>query len=166
MDAVGLDFEPFIDRDTATLSGGEVRRVAIAGALALEPDLLILDEATTGLDPLTRESLCELLMTLSRERGLTLLMVTNDMDQVAEMADTVCLLCEGRTVIQTTPTELFAHSASKADGNTVGAISDYGLALPAPAQLVANLRAAGFDLRGTALDIDQAEALIWQAMKD
>jgi len=155
MDAVGLDFAMFVDRDTTTLSGGEVRRVAIAGALALDPDLLILDEATTGLDPLTRDSLCELLVRLARERELTILMVTNDMDQVAEMADTVWVLHEGRTVAHGTPAHVFSQND----------ISLYGLARPGPAQVVDFLREAGMPIDGIALNIDQAEEMIWQAIR-
>lgn len=156
MESVGLDFQDFVDRRTFSLSGGEMRRVALAGVLAMEPDLLILDEATTGLDPQGRTQVHDVLRHLRADRGMTILLVSNDMDEVAKLADRVTVLHDGKTVL--------AGSAREILGQT-SALETYGLEPPTTTRVLRALRQAGIPIAGTPLTEAEAEEAIWQAMK-
>lgn len=98
-------------RSPFELSGGQMRRVAIAGVLALEPDVLVLDEPTAGLDPLGHQQMMEMFMDLHRQQGTTLIMVTHQMDDVAAYADCVIVMEAGTVVRTGTPREIFADEA-------------------------------------------------------
>ena len=93
-------------RSPHTLSGGEKRRVAVAGVLAMDPEVLVLDEPTAGLDPATRESLLALISNL-RETGKSVVLISHDLDEVAEVADRVCILERGDVKAAGTPAEVF-----------------------------------------------------------
>jgi len=97
------------DRSPFRLSGGEMRRAAIAGVLAMEPRLLLLDEPAAGLDPSGRRELMERIRLLHRERGMGVVLVSHDMDEVARHADRLFVLSKGRCVFAGTPHELFAQ---------------------------------------------------------
>ena len=155
LEAVGLPFEGFVDRQTFALSGGEMRRVALAGVLAMRPQLLILDEATTGLDPRGRREVHALLRRLRDEEGLTLLLVSNDMEEVAELADRVTVLHAGRTLIAGTPHEVLARR---------DLLHDHGLVCPVACEIVHTLAEAGMVLEGEAITVSEAEEAIWQAL--
>ena len=103
---VGLD-ESYLERSPFDLSGGQMRRVAIAGVLAMQPEVLVLDEPTAGLDPQGRIEMMDMFWRLHKERGLTLVLVTHLMDDVADYADYVYALEKGRVVKEGTPSELF-----------------------------------------------------------
>ncbi len=94
---VGLDAS-YAERSPFELSGGQMRRVAIAGVLAMRPQVLILDEPTAGLDPQGRQEMMDLFEQLHREQGLTIVLVTHQMEDVAEYAEQVAIMCEGRLV--------------------------------------------------------------------
>jgi len=96
----------FARRSPFALSGGEKRRAAIAGVLAMRPEVLVLDEPTAGLDPATREDLLALILDL-REAGISVVLVSHDLDEVAEVADRVCVLHEGMLHAVGTPAEVF-----------------------------------------------------------
>ena len=155
MGVVGLDFQGFVDRQTFSLSGGEMRRAALAGVLAMRPELLVLDEATTGLDPRGREEVWTLLRRLRDEEGTTILLVSNDMDEVAELADHVTVMHRGRTILSGAPGEVFRRGA---------ALRAYGLTLPVGAQIVQALSEGGIPVDQGAVRMAQAEEAIWQAM--
>ena len=108
MEWVGLPPE-VADRSPFRLSGGEMRRAAIAGVLAMEPRLLLLDEPAAGLDPSGRRELMERIRLLHRERGMGVVLVSHDMDEVARHADRLFVLSKGRCVFAGTPHELFAQ---------------------------------------------------------
>ena len=110
MDLVGLAPE-LCDRSPFHLSGGQMRRVAIAGVLALEPDILILDEPSAGLDPEGEEELFALLKKL-HQQGKTIVLVTHDMNHVVRCADRVFVLADGKLVLSGTPEEVFSRSKS------------------------------------------------------
>ncbi len=156
MEAVGLGFEAFKDRQTFSLSGGEMRRAAIAGVLAMQPELLILDEATTGLDPEGRERMHALLRRLRDEQGLTILLVSNDMSEVAELADWVTVLAQGHTVAEGPPRAVFYGGAP---------LEQYGLLRPPVVRTVRRLRDSGLDIPGEPLTVEEAEEAIWRALK-
>lgn len=154
MSAVGLDFQAFVDRPTFSLSGGEMRRVALAGILAMQPQLLILDEATSGLDPQGRRQVHAVLRRLRKE-GMTILIASNDMDEVAELADHVTVLHEGRTLLAGSTREVFAQRE---------ALRHHGLSSPTPSDIVYALRDAGLPVEREAITAREAEEAIWQAM--
>jgi energy-coupling factor transport system ATP-binding protein len=110
MEAVGLGFEEFKDRLTFRLSGGQMRRVALAGVLALEPEVLVLDEPTAGLDPQARRQLMGHILAL-RERGITLVIISHNMEEMAEICDRLVVIAKGRTVMQGTPQEVFGRAS-------------------------------------------------------
>lgn len=108
MAAVGLDFAAFKDRMTFSLSGGQMRRVALAGVLALEPEVLVLDEPTAGLDPEGRQQLMEHILALHKQ-GTTLVIISHNMDELAAICDRLYVLAQGRTVMEGTPDQVFAQ---------------------------------------------------------
>jgi len=155
MAAVGLDLDAFKDRATFSLSGGEMRRAALAGVLAMKPELLLLDEATTGLDPGGRSELHTLLRRLRDLEGMTVVLASNDMDEVAELADSVTVLQGGRTVAAGPVRDVFYS----ADG-----LQAVGLTQPSTVGIVGALRERGFALPGEPLTLAEVEEGIWRAL--
>ncbi len=151
MAAVELPFAEFKDRMTFGLSGGQKRRVALAGVLALEPEVLVLDEPTAGLDPQARRHLLERLVAL-RAQGITLVMISHNMDELAELCDRLVVFAGGATVNHGTPAEIFGRPA---------ALKALGLGVPEVTQVAARLIAAGLLPAGaTIYTLAQAEAAI------
>jgi energy-coupling factor transport system ATP-binding protein len=111
MDAVGLPFEDFKDRITFSLSGGQMRRAALAGVLALEPEVLVLDEPTAGLDPRGREQLWQLILAMRQQRALTLVVISHNMEELARVCDRLAVVAQGTIVMTGTPREIFADAA-------------------------------------------------------
>jgi len=105
---VGLD-ESFMERSPFELSGGQKRRVAIAGILALEPDILILDEPTAGLDPTGSNEMLELFSNMNKFEKKTIILVTHDMSQVLKYADNVVVLNKGKVIAIGTPIDIFTN---------------------------------------------------------
>ncbi|MFD1901654.1 ATP-binding cassette domain-containing protein [Enterococcus termitis] len=97
MNLVGLD-DSYLERSPFELSGGQMRRVAIAGALAMEPEVLVLDEPTAGLDPQGRKEMMEMFQQLHEQRGMTIVLVTHLMDDVANYANHVIVLEKGESL--------------------------------------------------------------------
>jgi energy-coupling factor transport system ATP-binding protein len=108
-----LGAEELARRSPFALSGGEKRRAAIAGVLAMKPEVLILDEPTAGLDPATRQELLALILGL-REAGISVVLVSHDLEEIAEVADRVCALHEGRVRAVGTPAEVFYRDPAQA----------------------------------------------------
>lgn len=106
LDLVGLD-ESYMDRSPFDLSGGQMRRVAIAGVLAMEPEVVILDEPTAGLDPRGRKDIMEMFYRLHKEKGINIILVTHLMDDVAEYADYMVVLEKGKIHKKGEPREIF-----------------------------------------------------------
>ncbi|MGB8648144.1 MAG: energy-coupling factor transporter ATPase [Anaerolineae bacterium] len=148
MTRVGLDFESFKDRVTLTLSGGQKRRAAIAGVLALEPKVLALDEPTAGLDPRGRRELLAALLQWRDQEGLTLVLVSHHMDEIAQVCDRVHVLEAGIVAFTGSPRELFY---------TPG-LDRFGLTPPPAVQLMHALRARGLPVAGNAMTIPEAVA--------
>ena len=124
MQIVGLG-EEFYQKSPFELSGGQKRRVAIAGIVAMKPDVLILDEPAAGLDPAGREEILSFVKTLS-DRGVTVVLVSHNMDDIARMADRVLVLQRGEAKLCTTPSELFGESSDIASlGLSLPVISDF-----------------------------------------
>ena len=118
------------------MSGGQKQRIAIAGILAIRPDILILDEATSMLDPKGRREVTEVITRLNKEEGITVIHITHHMDE-AVGADRIAVMHEGRIVMQGTPAEVFASPLLT---------TEYRLALPVASEIAAGLKKEGFDM--------------------
>jgi energy-coupling factor transporter ATPase len=125
MEMVGLDFEKFKDRLTFSLSGGEMRKAALAGVLALKPQVLILDESTSGLDPRGRREFLERIAALNRDYGLTILFVSSNMEDIAGLAERIYVIDQGQTVLSGTTRDIFANPERLAQyGATVPQVTE------------------------------------------
>lgn len=133
---VGLD-ESYYQQSPFELSGGQKRRVAIAGVLAMEPEVLILDEPTAGLDPRGRDEILDQIDRLHRERGMTIILVSHSMEDVARYADRLLVMNHGEKVFDGPPKEVFRHYKE---------LEAIGLAAPQITYLVHDLRARGIDI--------------------
>ncbi|GEC89981.1 MULTISPECIES: energy-coupling factor transporter ATPase [Brevibacillus] len=109
MDLVGLSFQEMKDRPTFALSGGQKRKVALAGVLSLQPKVLVLDEPTAGLDPRSRLELLDRIRRLNREEKLTVIFVSHNMEEVARLADRVYVMANGKSVCEGTPRQIFGN---------------------------------------------------------
>ena len=109
MRRVALDYDKLAQRSVFELSGGQMRRVAIAGVLAMEPQTLVLDEPCAGLDPRGREEILGLISDLHRESGATIVMVSHSMDDVAALAERVIVMNHGKVAMDGTPREIFSR---------------------------------------------------------
>ena len=107
LELVGLDFAKIKDKSPFDLSGGEKRRVALAGVLAMKPKILVMDEPTAGLDPRGKREILSLVSDLNRNQGVTVIMVSHDMNEVYENASRVIVFRDGKVAYDTTPRELF-----------------------------------------------------------
>lgn len=133
------------------LSGGQKRRVAIAGILAMEPEVLILDEPTAGLDPRAHDEILELVRRLHRKNGTTIVLVTHSMEDAANMADRLCVMKEGRLLMTGEPSEIFRQA---------DALEQCGLALPATMQVLRRIRERGINVDASCYTIEQAAAAL------
>lgn len=136
MEDVHLPYDLYAHRSPFDLSGGEKRRAAIAGVLAMQPRVLVLDEPTAGLDPRGREEITEL-MCRWRERGHTLVMISHSMDDIAKLCTRVLVMSQGRLLMDGTPAQVFSR---------VQELSDHGLDIPQAAQIAHELRRRGYAL--------------------
>ena len=137
MDCVHLDYGKYAERSPFELSGGQMRRVAIAGVLAMKPSVLILDEPTAGLDPRGRDKILAMLEELHARENVTILMVSHSMDDMARLATRLIVMSEGKIVAEGTPREIFSRQEM---------MTSIGLDVPDAARLCALLRARGYDL--------------------
>ncbi|AKF94199.1 energy-coupling factor transporter ATPase [Brevibacillus laterosporus] len=112
LEIVGLSFEEVKDRSPFHLSGGQMRRVAIAGVLAMQPKVLVLDEPTAGLDPAGRKAILEGIYQIHREQKLTTLLVTHSMEEAARYADYLLVLAKGSIAMEGTPADIFKEQAA------------------------------------------------------
>ena len=134
---VGLDLAAIGDKSPFELSGGQQRRVAFAGVLAMEPEVLVLDEPMAGLDPAARRDFLGLIDRLHRE-GLTVVMVSHSMDDLANCCDRIVVMNEGAVFAEGTPAQVFAHANE---------LKDIGLGVPAAQRMALALAKAGVPLR-------------------
>jgi len=134
---VGLTDESMYEKSPFELSGGQKRRVAIAGVLAMKPGVLILDEPTAGLDPRGREEILSLIRRYHEEEKVTLIMVSHSMTDVSRLCSRILVMNHSRLVMDGTPDEVFMNG---------DALMEAGLAMPPCAELAERLRGAGFDI--------------------
>ena len=151
MRRVALDYDKLSQRSVFELSGGQMRRVAIAGVLALEPQTLVLDEPCAGLDPKGREEILGLISDLHRESGATIVMVSHSMDDVAALAERVIVMNHGKVAMDGAPREVFSR------GEELRAI---GLDVPQAVELAQKLREKGFDVPEGIYKIEEVRAAV------
>ena len=151
MEMVGLDYETYKDRSPFDLSGGQKRRVAIAGVIAMEPTTLILDEPTAGLDPKGRDDILGQIRKLHKDYNMTVIIVSHSMEDVANIAEKVIVMNHGKVALEGTPAEVFKE---------VDKLESIGLAVPQVTYLIRNLRAKGFDISDSIFTIEEAKRAI------
>ena len=148
---VGLD-EELLFRSPFSLSGGQMRRVAIAGILAMEPNILILDEPTVGLDPAGQKSMMDLFRTLTEDYGKTIIIVTHDMNVVAEYTSRVLVMNQGSMAFDGSPEDLFSNQEL---------LDECNLDIPSVSRIVKDVSTAfGYSMEETPLSINEAVAFI------
>ena len=150
--AVGM--EQFARHAPHLLSGGQKQRIAIAGILAMEPECIVLDEATAMLDPAGRREVIDTVRRLNRERGITVVLITHHMAE-AESADRVIVMNDGQVAMDGAPHDVFAQ---------VDRLHELGLAAPDTVELLRRLNRHGMDLPLTAITVDECARAIFQAL--
>ena len=150
LEQVGLD-PSYYKQSPFELSGGQKRRVAIAGVLAMEPEVLILDEPTAGLDPRGRDEILDQIDRLHRERHMTIILVSHSMEDVARYADRLIVMNHGQKVFDGAPREVFRHYKE---------LETMGLAAPQITYLVHDLKARGIDIDDDITTVAEAREAI------
>ena len=146
MSLVGLP-ESILQKSPFELSGGQKRRVAIAGVLAMEPEILILDEPTAGLDPLARKNLLMLIKALHKQKNITVILVSHSMEDIAETADKVMVMSDGRLVMFDTAANVFSRPEE---------LTKIGLNVPQVSVVVNKLKQCGIDLGDNIYSVEAA----------
>lgn len=140
-----------LDKSPFDLSGGEKRRAAIAGVIAMDPEVLVLDEPTAGLDPMGREVLLSQIVRYHKERRNTVLLVSHSMEDIARVADRVLVMHRGRQAMLATAAEVFSRGAE---------LAQYGLRVPQITSIMGALHDKGFDVPKGVLTVDEAFAAL------
>lgn len=151
---VGLE-ENLYYQSPFDLSGGQKRRVAIAGVLAMKPEVLILDEPTAGLDPKGRDDILECLKNLKEETGITIILVSHSMEDVAKYVNRIMVMNDGVLMYDDTPKNIFTHYRE---------LEEIGLAAPQVTYIMNDLKRAGFDVNTSAITVDEAVESILKSM--
>lgn len=152
----GLDYEAVKERSPFELSGGQKRRVAIAGVLAMKPEILILDEPTAGLDPSAHRDVLELIRRIHRKERMTILLVSHNMGDIAELADRVLVMNRGKLVMNGTPAEVFSRGEP---------LWEMGLGLPPATEFMERLRDRMPGINAAQLSIEDAAKEICRYLK-
>ena len=139
--------EKYYKQSPFELSGGQKRRVAIAGVLAMKPKLLILDEPTAGLDPKGRDEILDQIAKLHKETGMTVVLVSHSMEDVARYVDRIIVMNKGEKMLDSTPKEVFRHYKE---------LEEVGLAAPQVTYVMHDLKDRGFDVSPDATTIEEA----------
>lgn len=153
---VGVDAARFGRRSPFSLSGGEMRRVAIAGVLAMRPQVLVLDEPAAGLDPKGKEEILGQIRTLHQAQGMTVLLVTHSMDEAAQLVRRLVVLARGQVVMDGPVREVFRRAQD---------LAALGLGVPVIADLMLRLRDSGMPVTSDALTVDEARVAIREALR-
>lgn len=152
----GLDYEEVKERSPFELSGGQKRRVAIAGVLAMKPEILILDEPTAGLDPSAHRDVLKLIRRIHRQERMTILLVSHNMGDIAKLADRVLVMNRGKLVMNGTPAEVFSRGEP---------LWEMGLGLPPAAEFMERLKDRMPGIDAAQLSIEDAAKEICRYLK-
>lgn len=156
LELVGLDYEEIKDRSPFELSGGQKRRVAIAGVIAMKPHVLILDEPTAGLDPGAHKEILNMIRNVHRSQENIIIFVSHNMADVAELSDKVIVMDEGKLVMSGTPQEIFCQQER---------LTSIGLSVPPVADFMHRLRKGGLDIDDSILTEKEAEAVLYEYLQ-
>ena len=156
MNFVELDYEEYKDKSPFLLSGGQMRRVAIAGIIALKPKFLVLDEPTAGLDPKLKHNLLSKIKKLHQKEKITIIMVSHNMDDIALLADKVAIMNHGKLMIYDEPRKVFAQK---------DIIESAGLLEPEVVQLLRAIKQVGLDVNLNVLNKQEALDSIVEALR-
>ncbi|MCI5644024.1 MAG: energy-coupling factor transporter ATPase [Peptoniphilus sp.] len=152
MDSVGLQYEIYKDKSPFELSGGLKRRVAIAGVLAMEPKVLILDEPTAGLDPRGRDEILSEIKSIHEKRKITVILVSHSMEDVAKIAERIIVMDKGKVFLDSNPREIFRNEDK---------LLSVGLGIPQITSLMRALKKKGLDINEDSITVEEAkESLI------
>ena len=159
MKDVGLDFEQFAEKSPFDLSGGQKRRVAIAGVIAMHPEVLILDEPTAGLDPGGRDEIFNLIKSLHANGNMTVILSSHSMDDMAKLVNTLMVMNKGRLEMMGSPRDIFRENADKLKG--------MGLDIPQVLELALKLREkCGYNVRTDVINITEIKDEIVRCIKE
>ena len=147
---VGLD-EELLDKSPFELSGGQKRRVAIAGVIAMEPKVLILDEPTAGLDPAGREKILAQIRAYHQEKGTTVILVSHSMEEIAQNVDRIVVLKGARNYMEGTPRQVFARADE---------LEAVGLDVPQVTKIAMALRRRGMDIDTAVYTVEELKAAL------
>lgn len=156
IELVGLDYEQIKDKSPFDLSGGQKRRVAIAGVIAMKPKVLILDEPTAGLDPKAHRDVLDMIIRVHEHENNITIMVSHNMEDIASMCDKVIVMDRAHAVMEGTPEEVFARRTE---------LKQMGLAAPPVTELIDMLNDRGFELDRNILTRDRAVEEIYRAIR-
>ncbi len=156
VDLVGLNYEKIKDRSPFELSGGQKRRIAIAGVIAMKPEVLILDEPTAGLDPRARDEILKQIKKIHDKYKSTIILVSHSMEDIARLADRIIVMDKGKVSLTGTPREVFTQ-ADKLEG--------IGLGLPQITYLTQKLRNKGYNIRQDVLTVEEAKLEILKLIR-
>ena len=157
MEMVGLDYETYRNLSPFDLSGGQKRRVAIAGVIAMEPKILILDEPTAGLDPKGRDDILEQIKILHQKYNMTIILVSHSMEDVAKIATRVIVMNKGEVALDGTVSKVFKE---------IDTLEKIGLGVPQVTYLIRELRKKGFDISDDIFTIEEAKAELLKILKN
>lgn len=156
MDLVGLDFESLKDRSPFELSGGQKRRVAIAGVIAMKPKVLVLDEPTAGLDPSGRDEILDEIKELFKKEGITIILVSHSMEDVARLVDRILVMHKGRLVMDDTTREVFKRASD---------LEKIGLGVPQITKFMKKFKEKGNDIDDNILTVEEAKEEIMNFLR-
>ena len=149
MEMVGLNYEEYKDISPFELSGGQKRRVAIAGVIAMEPKELILDEPTAGLDPAGRDDILEQIKLLHEKYNMTIILVSHSMEDVGKLAEKIIVMNDGHIELQGKPKEVFKE---------IDTLEKIGLAVPQVTYLMRELKKKGFNVSEDIFTVEKAKS--------
>ena len=155
LELVGLDYEAIKDRSPFELSGGQKRRVAIAGVIAMKPQVLILDEPTAGLDPGAHKDILEMIANIHESERNIIIFVSHNMADVADLADRIMVLDHGKMIMMGTPKEVFGQESR---------LKDIGLSVPPITALMNELAESGLDVPSGITDIKLAKEELYRLL--
>ena len=144
MDFVNLDYDTFAERSPFQLSGGQMRRVAIAGVVAMQPDYLVLDEPSAGLDPYSRDQVFKEIIALHKSKNIAIVLVTHSMDEAAKYADRILVVNNSKLLFDDVPEEIFTKHGQE--------LIEVGMDVPQVYRLAELLRSKGLNLPENILD--------------
>ncbi len=154
---VGLDYETIKNISPFELSGGQKRRVAIAGVIAMKPEILILDEPTAGLNPKAHQDILDMVSEIHARSGNITMMVSHNMNDIARMSDQILVMDHGKLVMDGSPQEVFSREEE---------LRKIGLSVPDAMEIAGKIRQAGLPLEGTCLSLEETADAIAAALAD